>query len=176
MKWSELPRKLYFLAGASVFFILIFLVSVIFLNPSSVGNENFVGYFSLWALFWSLIFITILILAFLLARNVIKVFFEYQAHTPGSGIKTKLILTFGIFSLFPSMIMLFIAYGLINQNLTRWVSAPSEQLLESSRIIHRKIEGSRLIVLEDSGHFPFIEAPEPFFREVRDFLEETGNR
>jgi len=48
--------------------------------------------------------------------------------------------------------------------------------LESSRIIHRKIEGSRLIVLEDSGHFPFIEAPEPFFREVRDFLEETGNR
>jgi len=130
-----LPRKLYFLAGASVLFILIFLVSVIFLNPSSVGNENFVGYFSLWALFWSLIFITILILAFLLARNVIKVFFEYQAHTPGSGIKTKLILTFGIFSLFPSMIMLFIAYGLINQNLTRWVSAPSEQLLESSRII-----------------------------------------
>jgi len=135
MKWRELPRKLYFLAGASVFFILIFLVSVIFLNPSSVGNENFVGYFSLWALFWSLIFITILILAFLLARNVIKVFFEYQARTPGSGIKTKLILTFGIFSLFPSMIMLFIAYGLINQNLTRWVSAPSEQLLESSRII-----------------------------------------
>lgn len=135
MKWRELPRKLYFLAGASAFFILIFLLSVIFLNPSSVGNENFVGYFSLWAFFWSLIFITILILAFLLARNIIKVFFEYQAHTPGSGIKTKLILTFGIFSLFPSMIMLFIAYGLINQNLTRWVSAPSEQLLESSRTI-----------------------------------------
>ncbi len=135
MNRRDIPRKLYFLVGATLFFILIFLVSVIFLNPSSVGNENFVGYFNLWALFWSLIFITILILAFLLARNVIKTFFEYQAHTPGSGLKTKLILTFGIFSLFPSMIMLFIAYGLINQNLTKWVSAPSEQLLESSQVI-----------------------------------------
>ena len=135
MNRRDIPRKLYFLAGASFFFIFIFLVSVIFLNPSSVGNENFVGYFNLWALFWSLIFITILILAFLLARNIIKAFFEYQSHTPGSGLKTKLILTFGIFSLFPSMIMLFIAYGLINQNLTKWVSAPSEQLLESSQTI-----------------------------------------
>ena len=135
MNRKDILRKLYFLAGASLFFILVFLVSVIFLNPSSVGNENFVGYFNIWALFWSLIFITILILAFLLARNIIKTFFEYQSHTPGSGLKTKLILTFGIFSLFPSMIMLFIAYGLINQNLTKWVSAPSEQLLESSQVI-----------------------------------------
>ncbi|MFH1964403.1 MAG: hypothetical protein ABIJ42_02575, partial [Acidobacteriota bacterium] len=135
MNRKDIPRKLYFLAGAFFFFILVFLVSVIFLNPSSVGNENFVGYFYIWALFWSLIFITILILAFLLARNIIKTFFEYQSHTPGSGLKTKLILTFGIFSLFPSLIMLFIAYGLINQNLTKWVSAPSEQLLESSQVI-----------------------------------------
>jgi two-component system, NtrC family, nitrogen regulation sensor histidine kinase NtrY len=135
MDRKDIPRKLYFLTGASLFFILVFLISVIFLNPSSVGNENFVGYFSLWALFWSLIFLTILILAFILARNIIKIFFEYQSHTPGSGLKTKLVLTFGIFSLFPSMIMLFIAYGLINQNLTKWVSAPSEQLLESSQVI-----------------------------------------
>ena len=135
MNRRNIPRKIYFLAGASLFFIFIFLISVIFLNPSSVGNENFVGYFNLWALFWSLIFITILILAFILARNIIKVFFEYHAHSPGSGLKIKLVLTFGIFSLFPSMIMLFIAYGLINQNLTKWVSAPSEQLLESSQVI-----------------------------------------
>jgi len=33
-----------------------------------------------------------------------------------------------------------------------------------------------LVVFEDSGHFPFIEAPEVFFKEVRIFLEETGNR
>ena len=135
MNRRNIPRKLYFLAGASLFFILIFLISVIFLNPSSVGNENFVGYFNLWALFWSLIFITILILAFILARNIIKTFFEYQSHKPGSGLKSKLVMTFGIFSLFPSMIMLFIAYGLINQNLTKWVSAPSEQLLESSQVV-----------------------------------------
>ena len=45
--------------------------------------------------------------------------------------------------------------------------------LESSRIIQRQLRGSRLAVIEDCGHFPFIEAPEVFFREVREFLEET---
>jgi len=177
MNRSKRPRKLYFLGGAFLFFILIFLISVIFLNPSSVGNENFVIYFNLWALFWSLIFITILILAFILARYIIKAFFEYQSHTPGSGLKTKLIITFGIFSLFPSMIMLFIAYGLINQNLTKWVSAPSEQLLESSQVIADRfyIELERRIVSSGEAMAAYLEAERLIDQERSEALmEEMG--
>jgi proline iminopeptidase len=32
------------------------------------------------------------------------------------------------------------------------------------------IGGSRLVVFERSGHFPWIEEPEHFFREVTRFL------
>ena len=116
-------------------FVLAFLVSVVFLNPSSVGNQNFLWFLNLWALIWALIFILVLILTFILARNLILLFFEYQARHPGSRIKSKLVSTFVIFSLFPSLIMFFVAFGLINENLTKWVSAPSEQLLESSSFI-----------------------------------------
>jgi nitrogen fixation/metabolism regulation signal transduction histidine kinase len=135
MNQSELLNKIYWISSFLVILILAFLVSVIFLNPSSVGNKDFLWFFNLWAFVWAVIFILVLVLSFVLARNLIRLFFEYQARHPGSRIKTKLVVTFVIFSLFPSLIMFFLAFGLVNQNLTKWVSAPSEQLLNSSRVI-----------------------------------------
>ncbi|HUV12112.1 MAG TPA: ATP-binding protein [Acidobacteriota bacterium] len=135
MKQKELLRKIYWVSGFLVLFVAAFLVSVFFLNPSSVGNRNFLWNFSLWAVIWALIFILVLSLAIALARNLIRLFFEFQGRRPGSRIKTKLVLTFIIFSLFPALIMFFLAFGLINQNLTKWASAPSEQLLQSSETI-----------------------------------------
>src|SRR5690554_5160910 len=133
MKQVDLIRKIYWISGSLVVIILVFLTSVIFLNPSSVGNQNFLWFFNLWAIVWAIIFIVVLILTFILARNLIKLFFEYQASAPGRRLKSKMILTFALFSLFPALIMFFVAFGLINQNLTKWVSAPSEQLLSASQ-------------------------------------------
>ncbi|UCF39171.1 MAG: HAMP domain-containing protein [Acidobacteriota bacterium] len=132
MRRKQLLRRIYWLTGFLVFFVLAFLISVIFLNPSSVGNRNFLWNFNLWAFVWALIFIAVLILTFVLARTLIHLFFELHAGQPGSKIRSKLVLTFIIFSLFPALIMSFMAFGLINQNLTNWMSAPSEQLLDSS--------------------------------------------
>lgn len=42
--------------------------------------------------------------------------------------------------------------------------------LESAEIIHRQVRGSKLVVVKDCGHFPFIEAPEIFVREVISFM------
>lgn len=45
--------------------------------------------------------------------------------------------------------------------------------LESAEIIHHRISGSKLVVVKDCGHFPFIEAPEIFFQEVISFMGEN---
>ncbi len=135
MMRNKLLKRIYWSSGLLALFVLAFLISVVFLNPSSVGNQNFLWFLNLWAFVWALIFILVLILTFILARNLILLFFEYQARYPGSRIKSKLVSTFVIFSLFPALIMFFVAFGLINENLTKWVSAPSEQLLESSSFI-----------------------------------------
>ncbi len=42
--------------------------------------------------------------------------------------------------------------------------------LEFAGIFHRGIKGARLVVVKDCGHFPFIEAPEIFMREVVSFI------
>jgi PAS domain S-box-containing protein len=135
MRQSAQLKKIYWLSGFLLVFVLAFLTSAIFLNPSSVGNQNFLFLFNFWAFLWAVIFVIVLILTFVLARNLIRLFFEFQSRDPGSRIKTKLILTFIIFSLFPALILFFLSFGLINQNLTKWVSAPSDLLLESSSVI-----------------------------------------
>lgn len=138
MKQESQVKRIYWIAGLLVSLVIVFVVSIVFLNPSSVGNENFLWFLNLWALVWGLIFVLVLSLTFLLARNLIKLFFE-RSGVPAEGkIKTKLILTFTLFSLFPSLIMFFVAFGLINQNLTTWVSAPTEQLQGASNTIARK--------------------------------------
>jgi proline iminopeptidase len=50
-------------------------------------------------------------------------------------------------------------------------SIPAE---EGSRRLHEALPRSELAILERSGHFPFIDAPEPFFRTVRDWLHRLG--
>jgi PAS domain S-box-containing protein len=137
MKRRDLLARIFWIAGFLLLFVLAFLASVVFLNPSSVGNQNFVWNLNLWAFVWALVFIFTLVLTVVLARSLIRLFFEYQHQHPGSRIRRKLVLVFITFSLFPALIMAFLALGLINQNLTTWVSAPSEQLLQSARFIAR---------------------------------------
>jgi proline iminopeptidase len=42
--------------------------------------------------------------------------------------------------------------------------------LEAVQEIHRRIKNSHLIILRNTGHFPFIESPAEFFKAVADFL------
>ena len=38
---------------------------------------------------------------------------------------------------------------------------------------HEAIPGSRLVILDDVGHFPHLEAPDRFLEVLQDFLGET---
>jgi proline iminopeptidase len=42
--------------------------------------------------------------------------------------------------------------------------------VECAGIIHSHLPDARMIILEDIGHFPYIEAPDQFARIVKDFL------
>ncbi len=132
MNRRDLLNKIYWTVAFLGFFLVAFAVSVAFLNPTSVGSPDFIENVNLWAVIWAGNFVIVLVLSFILARDLIKLFFEYQARRPGSRIKGKLITTFVVFSMFPALIMSFLAYGLINRNLSLWFSSPSEQLIGSS--------------------------------------------
>lgn len=132
---KSIRRQIYWLAATLLVFLLAFLTSQIFLNPSSVGNPRFISNFNLWAAVWAINFLIVLALTFFLLRNVIKLFFEYRHERLGSKIKLKLVLVLAMLSLLPSALLFFIAYGLINRTLTQWFNAPGEQMLTASESI-----------------------------------------
>lgn len=45
--------------------------------------------------------------------------------------------------------------------------------LASSELIAAGIRGARLVVLDDAGHVPYVERPEPLFAAIRGFLRDT---
>lgn len=45
--------------------------------------------------------------------------------------------------------------------------------LEASEALARALRDARLVVLEHSGHVPYVEEPETLFREIERFLEEA---
>ncbi len=46
--------------------------------------------------------------------------------------------------------------------------------LSAAQPIHREIPGSKLLVIEKAGHFPWLEQPEQFFGGIRNFLPKLG--
>ena len=47
--------------------------------------------------------------------------------------------------------------------------------LSAAETNHRVLKESKIVVLKDCGHFPFIERQEEFTKVVEDFLESIGN-
>lgn len=47
-----------------------------------------------------------------------------------------------------------------------WICPPSQ-----AQILHDGIPNSELVVFEESGHVPYVEEPDGFFRTIRDWLE-----
>ncbi|HEY3132128.1 MAG TPA: ATP-binding protein [Acidobacteriota bacterium] len=149
---KSIQRQIYWLGGALVFFLLLFLISQFFLNPSSVGNARFLENLNLWAAVFAINFLVVLALSFFLLRNLIKLFFEYRHERIGSKIKVKLVTVLIVLSLLPSLSLLLIAFALINTTLTQWFNAPAKQVLSHSEAIaesyYRAIGSTDMLLLE----------------------------
>ncbi|MBI3939889.1 MAG: GHKL domain-containing protein [Acidobacteria bacterium] len=149
---SSIRRQIYWLTGVLAVCLLLFLLSQIFLNPSSVGNPRFISNFNLWAAVWALDFLIVIALSFFLLRNLIKLFFEYRHERIGSKIKIKLVTVLIVLSLLPSMLLFLIAFGLINRTLTQWFNAPGEQILAASEAVaesyYRELSAKNQLLLE----------------------------
>lgn len=48
--------------------------------------------------------------------------------------------------------------------------------LSATQFLHSEIPYSKLLVIENAGHFPWLEQPEQFFRGIRNFLPKLGYR
>jgi two-component system nitrogen regulation sensor histidine kinase NtrY len=76
--------------------------------------------------------ILILLLIFLVIRNLVKLIFERKQRVLGAKLRTKLVVAFVSLSLIPTILLFFVAVGFITNSVEHWFSAQVEQSLQGS--------------------------------------------
>lgn len=76
--------------------------------------------------------ILLLLLLFMIFRNVVKVFVERRGRFFGSSLKAKLVAAFVTFSFVPTLLMFIISVFYINSSFDKWFSAKMAGVLKSS--------------------------------------------
>jgi two-component system nitrogen regulation sensor histidine kinase NtrY len=81
--------------------------------------------------------IGLVVLSLLLSRNLIKAYFERRHRMLGSGFRTKLVAAFIGFALIPTMLLAFVASGLVNKAVDVWFNEQIEKVLKDSYDVAR---------------------------------------
>ncbi len=81
--------------------------------------------------------IGLVVLTLLLSRSLIKAYFERRHRLIGSGFRAKLVAAFIGFSLIPTVLLAFVASGLVNKAVDVWFNEQVEQVLKDSHEVAR---------------------------------------
>lgn len=76
--------------------------------------------------------ILLLLLIFLVVRNIVKLFFERRRGMLGSKLRTKLVMAFIGLSLVPTLLLFWVSIGFITNTIENWFSFKVESSLEES--------------------------------------------
>ena len=73
--------------------------------------------------------ILLVLLVFLVGRNLVKLFYERQQRLPGAYLRFRLVLAFVAISLLPAILLFLIGIGFVNQSIDNWFSNKIENSL-----------------------------------------------
>jgi len=112
--------------------VLILLLTTIEMRFPQVGGKvpiaNNIIIFSLL----NINIILILLLIFLVIRNLVKLIFERKRKVLGAKLRTKLVVAFISLSLIPTILLFFVAVGFITSSVEHWFKAQVEQSLQGA--------------------------------------------
>ncbi len=92
----------------------------------------------------------ILVLSFLVIRNIVKLIFEERIHALGARLKTKLTIGFIIISLLPTLLLFFISFQFLQTSLAYWFDTRIEYSLEQALSVGRSYYQSQIKQLKDA--------------------------
>ncbi|HMF49385.1 MAG TPA: hypothetical protein VK603_12120, partial [Candidatus Saccharimonadales bacterium] len=97
-----------------------------------VSPEYSLGSNVLFFLLININVILLILLVFLVVRNLVKLVFERKRRILGSRLQVRLVLAFVALSLVPSVLLFVIAGGLLTRSFDRWFDAKVESALQGS--------------------------------------------
>ncbi|WP_447972745.1 ATP-binding protein [Nitrospira sp. Kam-Ns4a] len=108
-------------------------------GPGGTGSDSLIPSpsYALVLLLVNLDLIGFVVLTLLLSRSLIKAYFERRHRLIGSGFRAKLVAAFIGFALIPTVLLAFVASGLVNKAVDVWFNEQVEQVLKDSHEVAR---------------------------------------
>ncbi|MEM7052756.1 MAG: ATP-binding protein [Acidobacteriota bacterium] len=169
--------------GGLILLLLLFTGVLYFFQSSRDLPSFLINNQVLLFVLWYVDIILILVIVFVLLRNLYKVMVERHHRILGSKFKVKLVLTFIGLSLIPVLLLFAIATELLQGSVDRWFSAPVRDVLEQGASVAEelidRIEQSTLkdasLLLDDIADVDLAEPQErpELGRLLRERLAET---
>lgn len=94
----------------------------------------------------------LILLIFLVFRNLVKLLYERRRKVMGAQLRTRLVIAFIALTLLPTVVLFYFSLNFINTSLEFWFNAPIEQALEKSLKV-----GQGLYDQMESRHRFFLE-------------------
>jgi two-component system, NtrC family, nitrogen regulation sensor histidine kinase NtrY len=88
--------------------------------------------------------ILILLMIFLITRNIVKLVFERRQRVLGATLRTKLVAAFVLLSLVPTGILFYVAWSFISRSIEMWVHVQVERALDGALAVSRSYYMGRL--------------------------------
>lgn len=130
-EFKDNPRLL---AAAVALLAAIPIVSTYLIGKSQSFSPGFLARVFLYG--FTVVNLTmLLVLVFVLARNLIKLFIERRRGVLGAKFKTKLVMIFVGFAVFPSALIILVGSRLISTSVELWFNQPVETVLLGSQDI-----------------------------------------
>ncbi len=149
--WHRYRRQNRFLIVAFLLLLGLSVVGVFLVQrANAVSPQDLTNRLLLFVL-WYLDVSLILVLVFILSRNVIRLIVERRSGVLGSRFRTKLVLTYVGLTLVPVIFIFLVANNLLQRSIDRWFSAPVEEVLSGSAEIAEEIRGLIMVRLEQQA-------------------------
>lgn len=121
--------------------ITVFLITFVEARLTNITEELPIANTILFFALFNIDLVLILLLIFLVTRNLVKLFVEHRRGVLGSSLKTKLVLAFTGLTLIPTGVLFFVAFKFINYSLESWFDPQINQVfVTSNEIVQSKYE------------------------------------
>ena len=101
--------------------LIVFLTYLLF-HSSKVNNQLFIPDNILVFGLININVVLLLLVAFLVVRNIVKLVFERKKNILGSKLRTRFVLAFVSLSIVPTVLLFFVAAGFITNSIENWFS------------------------------------------------------
>ena len=134
MARERFQNNLRLVLGVTAGLLALFLLAELLLRKSRDFQPDFLASALLYAL-TVLNISLLLVLVFVLGRNLVRMLMEWRRGVFGARLRMQLLLVFLVMAIAPSLLILLVGSDLIRQTVDRWFNVDVERILASSQTL-----------------------------------------